>query len=547
MRITLVNTPDMAPSERRVPLLCPPLGLAYLAAALREQGHEPTIADGVGPGVGRFTPFLGAFVHGLPIGELVACVAADVELLGVGVMFSDYWPLAKRLVAALRERFPHVPIVLGGEHASACARFCLEDSAADFVVVGEGEGTLCELAAALAKNGVGARFETIPGLVFRDARGAIRESPRRRRLRALDELPWPAWDLVPLERYVDAGLMYGVSSGRRSMVMLASRGCPYTCKFCSNETMWGTNYFRRDPKDVVDEMQHYVELYGARDFQFHDLTFVVSRAWSLRIAREILDRGLGVTWQLVAGTRSEAIDAEVLRTFAASGCKAIYLAPETGSERMIDVIRKRVDLDELVAVARVAKRERIDIRIGAFIIYGFPEETLRDVVATWRLLLRMLAAGFDVVDCARFSAYPGSEYHDVAVREGRIRYDDAYFLSLQRRPGLFGGASWHPRWGGGSLFALQMVHYAIYLAGYFVVQPRRLASFLDGVLRNRPKSRFERFFAYSLWQPLRRNQRRAAPPQLRSRTRVAGSAGCQSGPGSPAASSDETPLASAST
>jgi radical SAM superfamily enzyme YgiQ (UPF0313 family) len=268
--------------------------------------------------------------------------------------------------------------------------------------------------------------------------------------------------------------------------------------------MWGTNYFRRDPKDVVDEMQYYVEHYGARDFQFHDLTFVVSRAWSLRIAREIIDRGLDVSWQLVAGTRSEAIDAEVLRSFSESGCKAIFLAPETGSRRMIEIIRKRVDLDELLAVARTAKAERIDIRIGAFIIYGFPEETLRDVLATYRLLLRMLAAGFDVVDSARFSAYPGSEYHDLAVRAGRIRYDDEYFLSLQRRPGRFGGASWHPRWGGSTLMALQVIHYALYLVGYFLVRPRRIASFLDGVLRNRPKSRFERFFAYALWQPLRR-------------------------------------------
>lgn len=508
MRITLINTADMAPSDRRVPLVCPPLGLAYLAAALRQQGHEPGIVDGVGAAVGRFTPFLdGTFLHGLPIDEIVARVPADTQLVGVGVMFSDYWPLAKRLVGALREHFPGVPVVLGGEHVSACARFCLEDSRADFAVVGEGEETLCELAALLARPDGAAgpqRLAGIAGLVFRDPRGAAVENARRRRLRALDAIPWPAWDLVPLEAYLATDLMYGVSSGRRSMVLLASRGCPYTCKFCSNESMWGTSYFRRDPKDVVDEMQHYVERHGAQDFQFHDLTFVVSRAWSLRVAREIIDRGLDVTWQLVAGTRSEAIDEEVLRTFSASGCKAIYLAPESGSQRILSITRKRVDLERLLAVARTAKAKRIDIRVGAFIIYGFPEETLRDVLATYRLLLRMLAAGFDVVDSARFSAYPGSEYHDQAVREGRIRYDDAYFLSLQRRPGRFGGASWHPRWSGRFVQLLQLVHYAIYLGGYFLVRPRRIVSFLEGVLRNRPKTRFERFFAYSLWQPLRR-------------------------------------------
>lgn len=504
MRVTLINTADLAPSERRVPLVCPPLGLAYLAATLGEQGHVVTIVDGVGEAIGRFTPFLqGTFLHGLPIDELVERVPADSQVLGVGVMFSDYWPLAKRVVAALRRRFPNVPIVLGGEHVTACPRFCLEDSVADYAVLGEGEETLAELVRRLDEGG---RIDApvLSGLVYRDTDGGIVETPRRSRMRALDRLPWPAWDLVPIERYMDAGLMYGVSLGARSMVVLASRGCPYTCKFCSNESMWGIQYFRRDPKDVVDEIEHYIERYGARDFHFHDLTFVVNRKWSIAVAREIARRGLNITWQLVAGTRSEAIDEEVLRAFSESGCRAIYLAPESGSQRIIDVTRKRVDLEKVLEVARLVRRERIDMRVGAFIIYGFPEETWRDVLLTYKLLLRMLWAGFDVVDAARFSAYPGSEYHDVAVREGRIQYDDEYFLSLQRKPGRFGGASWHPRWSGAFIVGLQLVHYALYLSGYFLVQPRRILGFLSGVLRNRPQSRFERFFAFALWQPLRR-------------------------------------------
>lgn len=505
MRVTLINTADLAPSDSRVPLVCPPLGLAYLAASLRQVGHDVTIVDGVGAAIGRFSPFLqGTFLHGMPIDEIVEHVPADTQVLGVGVMFSDYWPLAKRVVAALRQRFPELPIVLGGEHVSACPSFCLADSVADFVVVGEGEETLGELVAHLAQSPEAQPPEEIQGLVFRTAAGQIVETERRRRLRALDKLPWPAWDLVPIERYMDAGLMYGVSSGGRSMVLLASRGCPYTCKFCSNESMWGIQYFRRAPQDVVDEIEHYVERYGARDFQFHDLTFVVNRNWSIAVAREISARKLDITWQLVAGTRSEAIDEEVLRAFSESGCRAIYLAPESGSRRIIDITRKRVDLEKVLAVARLVRDQHIDIRVGAFIIYGFPEENLRDVWQTYKLLLRMLWAGFDVVDSARFSAYPGSEYHDIAVREGRIRYDDDYFLSLQRKPGQYGGASWHPRWSGGFILLLQLLHYAIYLSGYFLVQPKRILEFLDGVLRNRPKSRFERFFAFALWQPFRR-------------------------------------------
>ena len=166
-------------------------------------------------------------------------------------MFSQDWPEIRRLIQMVRRRFPGVPIVAGGEHITATAGFTLDSTPeVDVCVIGEGEETIVELAAAVQH---GTPFDAIPGLVlradkaarpaWRSTRKTTRSTGSRTRIRNLDEIPWPAWDLVPLANYLDNGLGYGVDRGR-SMPMIATRGCPYQCTFCSNPEMWTTAVVR---------------------------------------------------------------------------------------------------------------------------------------------------------------------------------------------------------------------------------------------------------------------------------------------------------------
>jgi hypothetical protein len=123
----------------------------------------------------------------------------------------------------------------------------------------------------------------------------------------------------------------------------------------------------------------------------------------------------------------------------------------------------------------------------------------------------MARAGFSTLYVNRFTAYPGSEYHDIAVKDGRIVHDDAYFLDLERNFGLLNsGVSWHPRWSGRFVLLLWAIAYAVFFGTFYLGKPSEAVRGLAAVLRNRPRTRFERFFAFLLWQPL--GERRGRMP-----------------------------------
>src|SRR5207247_9361034 len=144
-----------------------------------------------------------------------------------------------------------------------------------FILEGEGDRSICDLMEHLA----GRRpLETVPGCWYRSTDGEVRRTTAKVRVRDIDALPWPAWDLVPLENYLSGHHGWGVDRGR-SMPMNATRGCPYQCTFCSSPTMWTTRWLARDPADVVAEIQHYATRYHAANFDFQDLTALIKKSW----------------------------------------------------------------------------------------------------------------------------------------------------------------------------------------------------------------------------------------------------------------------------
>lgn len=513
MKITLVYPPMTVNDLKSIPQVQPSLGLGYLAATLRREGHAVRVVDGVGEGIGRHTDFRpGIWVYGLPVDEIVARVEDDSDVIGVGIMFSNFWPIARELIHALRARFPRATIVCGGEHVTALPELVLHDAPVDYAVLGEGEETLSELIAHLGGTPGNLPVERIAGLAWRGADGALVRTPRRQRRRTLDEIPWPAWDLFPIERYLDSGLFASMAfeSARRPMVIVGTRGCPYTCKFCSNEQMWGINFFMRDPKDIVDEMEFYQRTYGATDFHFQDLTLIINRQWTHRLCDEILRRKLDITWKTTSGTRSEALDLDLLKKIAASGCDELTLAPESGSEAITKATRKRVQLDKVLTLGRLARDHALPMQVKANMIIGYPEERLGDVLRTFAYVVRMARGGFSYVSIHRFTAYPGCDYHADAVKDGRIDHGDDYFLNLHM--GFpFNRVSWHPRWSGGTIFALVTIAYCLFFGAYYLSRPVNALSAVWGVLSKRPQSRLERFLVYRLWGEAGTRRSSAAP------------------------------------
>jgi anaerobic magnesium-protoporphyrin IX monomethyl ester cyclase len=470
-----------------------PLGVAYLAAVAREAGHDVQVIDAVGAAPTTYTPFNRRIrILGLRPEEIVARIDADVGLIGVGSMFSYNWPHLRPLLASIKERFPSVPLVLGGEAPSAMVETCFREAPVDAVAIGEGEETLVELLALASGPGLRERLAEAKGIAWRDGDRIVR-NPRRPRIRDVDSLPWPAWDLFDVDAYARHRFENGLRHRDAPAVlpMLATRGCPYQCTFCTSPQMWTTTYITRDPRKVVDEIEHNVRTHGATNFPFQDLTAIIRKDWIVEFCKEIVRRDLDITWQLPTGTRSEAIDDEVAGLLYRSGMLQMGYAPESGSDEMRKLVKKKVQRDRLYASVRAAIRQRIQVQV--FFIVGFPRETRRDVLATLKMVAKLAWMGVHDVGMNHYMVLPGTEITEEADPEWiRGLGDDFYLIPL------FGHSirldDWrkaHPRFSSRELTAYVLAGFALFYSVLFLRHPRKLASLVSGLFAKNDSSRLQ--------------------------------------------------------
>jgi radical SAM superfamily enzyme YgiQ (UPF0313 family) len=513
--VTLLRPPLLVPTWSDSGPLTPPIGPAYLAASLRQAGHEARIVDGLGENPFQVTPLFDNKVMaiGLRSEEIVERIEPDTDLIGVSCMFSQDWPEIRRLIQMVRRRFPEVLIVAGGEHITATPAFTLESTPeVDVCVLGEGEETLVDLTNAATR---GASFDGIPGLLLR-TEGGTRSTGPRARIRNLDDIPLPAWDLVPLDKYLDNGLGYGVDLGR-SMPIIATRGCPYQCTFCSNPEMWTTRWYARDPEQVLDEIQSYQEKYRATNFDFYDLTAIVKRSWIIQFTQRILERRMEFTWQLPSGTRSEAIDEEVCRLLYASGCRNMSYAPESGSPEVLKRIKKVVKLDRLEASVLSAVRNRLNVKLN--IIMGFPDESRQELGQTVRFLARMGFAGVHDMSISLFSPYPGSEIYHNLRKAGRIpELSDEYFLGLCAYKDFSQSMSYSDDVSPRTLNVYRILGFLVFYGTQYAVRPWRIVRLFLNLLQHRQESRLDK----SLQDLARRMRGRRQSTPAVNRARAAG-------------------------
>jgi anaerobic magnesium-protoporphyrin IX monomethyl ester cyclase len=493
LSIALIRPASLLPvSAHNVWVLdAPPIGLAYLSAALKRAGHRVRIIDAFGEAPDAITRDPDGYgINGLVAEQVVERIPADVDLIGVGCMFSNSWIYCRRTIAAIAAAHPGVPIVVGGEHATAdWERLLRRVPEVLCCVLGEGEETIVEVAARLGR---GLPLDDVPGLAVRDADGGARATPARQRIADVDAIPWPDWDSVPLAHYLDNQLTHDPYTAR-SMPMLASRGCPYQCTFCSSPQMFGTKWVARDPRCVVDEMAHYRDTLGARYFEFQDLTMVVRRDWIIDFAKLLIDRKLDVQWCMPSGTRSEALDAEVLGWMKRSGCRSFAYAPESGSPEELRRIKKKVQLPRMLDSMRAAVKVGMVTR--SHLIFGMPGQTKRDVVQSLAFATRLAVAGVHDLACYAFSPYPGSELYDQLVAEGRIEpaaedYDRVLAQNIFTNYKL--RRSWTPHLPWWSLGWLCVGTMAYFYVLQFVLRPARVVALLRSLLQKRPHTYFQR-------------------------------------------------------
>ena len=486
--ITLVRPPTLVARWAHTTPTCPPIGLAYIAGALVAAGWRTACVDAIGSAPEQLLPtndkrFLS---HGLSGEQIVDRLNPMPSIVGISCMFSHEWPLTRDIISLIRKRLPAATIVAGGEHITALPSFCLDDCPElDLCVVGEGENTFVEVVNALScDEPVG----EVLGTVVR-GNGTNVSSNKRPRVRAVDDIAVPSWDLFPLNAYLEKGYGFGVNRGR-SMPMIATRGCPYQCTFCSNPTMWTTRWVARNVEEVFLEMQQYLKTYAIDNFDFYDLTAIVKKNWIVQFCQHIINSGLKFSWQLPSGTRSEAIDDEVAKLLYASGCRNLSYAPESGSPAVLKRIKKKIHLGEMLASMRASIRNGLNAK--ANIILGFPDETHGEVWESLLFCVRMAVVGVQDMSISPFSPYPGSELFDQLRREGKIeKLSDNYFISLAVYTDLFSTISYSQHISDRALGFYRLFGMTLFYGTNYLVRPWRLFRTIKNVFSAQQESRLE--------------------------------------------------------
>jgi magnesium-protoporphyrin IX monomethyl ester (oxidative) cyclase len=302
------------------------------------------------------------------------------DVVIVEIPFSGWSKTAFEVVTIAKRVNRESTVVLFGLHPSSRPESCLEDSEADFVVVGEPEITIDELIDTLAQKK--SSFDNINGLGFRK-NGKFLLTTKRALIQDLDTLPLPARHLLPMKVYAEA-VKQNPLRGEITQpytIVITSRGCPFNCVFCTHSIIWGKQWRYRSPKNVVDEVEHVLKKYGIKQIDFADDNMTWSRDRMAQICDLIVERSLHFEWFTPNGVRADTLDEELLRKMKKAGCKKIRVAPESGVQRVVsDIAKKNLNLKKVENAIIVAKK--VGIKVGVFFVMGLIGETKTDIEAT---------------------------------------------------------------------------------------------------------------------------------------------------------------------
>ncbi len=351
-----------------------PLSIGYLGGVLEHQEIGVELRDDA--------------VHS---DEEIAEAIARHEVIGLSAMTSS---AARALDLAALAKKQGKTVIVGGAHASCSPEDFLRSGNVDLVVKGEAEETIVELMQALPHR---ERWHRVAGIGFIEDGRPIFTPPRPLPV-DLDSIPFPAWHLLPVERY------WAHQRGPREVALFSSRGCPWACTYC-NKLQSTRKYRVRSPKDTVDEIEWLVSRFGVERIYFPDDLFTLYEDRTIAIGNEILARGLDVEWTCV--TRVDCVNPVMLRSMRRSGCIKINYGVESGSPRILKAMRKQFSLEQIIAAAKMTRDA--GIRSTFFIIVGFPGETWEDIELTKTMLreARPDNAGVNI-----FNLLPGTETYE---------------------------------------------------------------------------------------------------------------------------------------
>jgi radical SAM superfamily enzyme YgiQ (UPF0313 family) len=334
----------------------PPLGILYISAWLEENGFSNTVFDSTFQSMEKLRTSL---------------LEQKPQLIGIYTNLMTKLNVLKIIqFVKTHEELKNTRIILGGPEVRNHKMKFLEYGA-DVVVFGEGEETMLELVKAFELDDP--NLSEIPGIAFMN-NGTVMVTAERTLIRDVERLPFPARQKIDLQLYFNAWKQkHGISMVNVSTM----RGCPYSCKWCSR-AVYGTSYRRRSPKLVVDEIAWLQANYQFDMIWFVDDVFTISHKWMQEFSEEISSRQIKFAYEII--TRSDRVNEEMLLLLKKTGCSRVWIGAESGSQKIIDAMDRRVKVDQVRETIKMVKQ--YGMQAGTFIMLGYPGEDETDIVET---------------------------------------------------------------------------------------------------------------------------------------------------------------------
>ncbi len=385
----------------------PPLGLAYVAAALEKSGFIVEIYDN--------------YLLERPIEEVKAEIKKrQPQIVGITCSSLTYTRCVETAKAA-KEACSTCKVVVGGPHPSYMPETMLQHNEIDYVIIGEGEQAMVNLARSILHGEQDSVISKIPGVACRIG-GETVKTPSEF-ISDLDTIPYPARHMLPMKMY-DRILPYLDVKPVDTMSIL--RGCPYQCAYCETRELWGTVCRAFSPQRVIDEIKHMTENYGTRGIYFVGDNFTINKKRTADLCHLIKENKLDIKW--TCETRADLVNKELLFDMKSAGCQTMFFGVESGSPKIQQKLNKDIDLQEVKRTFELCKQ--VGIRTATSFMLGIPGETVDDMHDTFKFAKTLNA---DICMFNIYIACPGSKLYDEVVSEHLYDQMDNYLARVKTK------------------------------------------------------------------------------------------------------------------
>ena len=419
MKVLLVNPPQNFYPGSDLPAGNLPLGLMYIAAVLEKAGHKVEILDAFMTDSSLWKTGDNVYI-GMPYRRIMEEIQSrKPDIVGVANPFTSQVENAIKVCNIAKRVNPNILTVVGGPHVSAVPEVFLQETKnVDVVVIGEGEYTMLEIVNCHERH---MSLSRVRGIAYRRGKTIVRAQPRAF-IKNLDELPYPAYHLVNMEKYLNPAKIEYRSFKDRSISMITSRGCPFNCCFCSVHLHMGKTFRAHAVDYVVNHIEYIVNKFKVKTIFFEDDNLTLDTKRFEAICDKMIKKGIKVKWETPNGVRVDCLTPSLLKKMQKSGCQSVFFGVESGDQNILDnVIGKSLQLKDVVKAAKTCKE--IGLKTGAFYIIGFPGEKKENMLRTVDFALwleKEYGVGIHV-----FVATPsiGTKLYEECKRKGYIRED----------------------------------------------------------------------------------------------------------------------------